>query len=79
MKRILIVGMGCSKCETLAKNAEQAANELGLEYEIETITDLKVIKQFGLFMMTPALCVDGQIMATQKSLSVDEIKRMLIQ
>jgi len=77
MKKILIVGMGCSKCAALAKNVEQAAKELGLECQIEKISDLITIKQLGLFMMTPAICVNEKIMAMQKAPSVDEIKKML--
>ena len=77
MKKILVVGMGCSKCAALAKNAEQAVKELGLEYRIEKISDLNTIKQLGLFMMTPALCVNGRIKTIQNVSSVDEIKRML--
>ena len=39
MKRIKILGTGCPKCRRLAENAEAAAGQLGVEYEIEKVTD----------------------------------------
>jgi len=34
MKKIEILGTGCPKCKQLSANAEQAATELGIEYEL---------------------------------------------
>jgi len=76
MKKIQILGTGCPKCKKLAENAEAAARELEIEFEIEKITDINEIMKFGV-MMTPALAVDGQVEAVGKVLSPDEIKKML--
>ena len=76
MKKIQILGTGCPKCKKLAENAEAAARELKIEFEIEKITDINEIMKFGV-MMTPALAVDGQVKAVGKVLSPDEIKKML--
>ena len=78
MKKIQILGMGCPKCKTLAKNAEQAAKELGLEYEINKTMDIREIMRFGVVMMTPALVVDGIVRLVRKVASVDEIKKLLV-
>lgn len=78
MKKIQIFGMGCPKCKTLSKNAEQAARELGLEYEIIKTIDINEITRFGVTMMTPALAVDGIIKLVRKVASVDEIKKLLV-
>jgi small redox-active disulfide protein 2 len=56
--------------------AEKAAQSLGLQYEIEKVTDLNRIMSFGV-MMTPALVVDGKVKVSGKVPSVDEIKAML--
>ena len=40
MKKIQILGTGCPKCKKLAENAEAAAKELGIEYELEKM-DIK--------------------------------------
>ena len=76
MKKIQVLGAGCPKCKKLAENAEAAAKELGIEYELEKVTDINDIMKFGV-MMTPALAVDGQVKIIGKVLSPDEIKGML--
>jgi small redox-active disulfide protein 2 len=74
--KIQILGTGCPKCKKLAENAEAAAKELGLSFELEKITDINQIMKFGV-MMTPALAVDGTVKVVGKLSSVDEIKTML--
>jgi len=76
MKKLQILGTGCSKCKNLALNAEAAAKELGIEYEIEKVTGINEIMKFGA-MMTPALAVDGEIKVVGKVPEVEEIKGML--
>ena len=76
MKKLQILGPGCPKCKMLAELTETAANNLGIEYEIEKVTDISEIMKFGV-MMTPALAVDGQVKAVGKVPSPDEIKKML--
>ena len=44
--KIQILGSGCAKCRTLTAVAEQAANDLGLEYEVEKITDVDALRGF---------------------------------
>ncbi len=74
--KIQILGTGCPKCKLLADNAEAAAEQLGVEYELEKVTDINDIMSFGV-MMTPALAVDGAIKVVGKAPSVDEIKTIL--
>ncbi len=75
MKKIQILGTGCPKCKKLAENAEAAAKELGIEFEIEKVTDINEIMKFGV-MVTPALAVDGEVKAVGKVLSPGEIKEL---
>jgi small redox-active disulfide protein 2 len=77
MKKIQILGTGCPKCKKLTENAEAAAKMLGIEYEIQKVTDINDIMKFGV-MLTPALVVDGQVKVVGKVLSPDEIKPMLM-
>ena len=76
MKTIQILGTGCAKCRKLAENAEAAAQQLHLEYELKKITDLNEIMQFGV-MMTPGLAVDGKVKSVGKLLSAAEIGALL--
>jgi small redox-active disulfide protein 2 len=77
VKQIKVLGPGCPRCEKLAAIAKAAADELGIEYELEKITDIKRFVQFGL-MMTPGLVVDGDLRVQGKVPSVDEMKTMLV-
>jgi small redox-active disulfide protein 2 len=74
--KLQILGTGCPKCNKLAKMTETAAKELGIDYELEKVTDITAIMQMGV-MMTPALAVDGQVKVTGKVPSADEIKTLL--
>ena len=76
MKKIEILGTGCPKCKQLAANAEQAATELGIEYELEKVTSINDIMKFGV-MLTPAIAVDGEVKASGKVVAVDQIKPWL--
>ncbi len=76
MKKIQILGTGCPKCKALAQNAEIAAKELGIEHQIEKITEITEIMKFGV-MMTPALAVDGKVKIVGKVSSPQEIKNLL--
>ena len=76
MRKLQILGTGCPKCRQLAANAEAAAKALGIEYEIEKVTDINEIMKFGV-MMTPALAVDGQVKVVGKVPEPDAIRGML--
>ena len=76
MKDVKVLGPGCPKCEELLQRTRQAADELGLECTIEKVADIIEITSYGV-MMTPALVVDGHVMATGKVPSVDDLKDML--
>lgn len=76
MKHIKVLGPGCPKCRKLAENAQAAVDGLGLDCEIEKVTDLAEIMKHGV-MLTPGLVVDGDVKSSGKVLDVDAIKRVL--
>lgn len=76
MKKIHILGTGCTKCDTLMKVTQNAADQLGLEYELEKVTDMMRFADFGV-MITPALVVDGEVKVTGKVPSHEEMKTLL--
>ncbi|MDP3541661.1 MAG: thioredoxin family protein [Elusimicrobiota bacterium] len=76
MKKIQILGTGCAKCVKLYAAAEGAAKELGLEYEMEKITDLDKITEMGV-MMTPALAINGAVKTSGKIPSPEELEALL--
>ena len=76
MKKIAILGTGCPKCRKLEEETRKAADEIGLECQIEKVEDIQQIMAHGV-MMTPALVVDGQVKVTGKVPSREEIKKHL--
>jgi small redox-active disulfide protein 2 len=74
--KIQILGTGCAKCEKLAKNAQEAAKELGRPIEVEKVSDINEIMKYGV-MLTPALAVDGEVKVVGKVPSVKDIKAIL--
>lgn len=76
MRKIQILGTGCPKCRTLTENAVAAADKLGIDYNVEKVTEIDRIMGFGV-MMTPALVVDGEVKVSGRVPSSEEIETML--
>jgi small redox-active disulfide protein 2 len=76
MKKIEILGTGCPKCTKMAQNAEEAAKFSGIEYQLNKVTDIMDITNYGV-MTTPALVIDGEIKVVGKVPSVEEIKKLI--
>lgn len=77
MRKLQILGTGCARCANLAAATEQAAKNLGLDYEMEKVTDLNRIMSFGV-MVTPVLVVDGKVKAAGRVPCVEEIQKLLV-
>lgn len=74
--KIQVLGTGCPKCKKLAEAVELAIKELGLDYDIEKITNINQIMAFGV-MITPALVVNGKVVSSGKIPTTDAIKEFL--
>ena len=76
MKKLQILGTGCPKCIKLAEVTREAATQLGIEFELEKVTDIKQIVAFGV-MMTPALAVDGRVVVSGRVPTVAEVTSLI--
>lgn len=74
--RIEVLGVGCAKCSKLEENVRQAVQELGLDAEIDHITDLTEIAKRGV-LITPGLVIEGKPMSAGKVLSVEKLKELI--
>jgi len=74
--KIQILGTGCPKCKQLEANAREAVTKMGVEADIEKITDIDQIMELGV-MMTPGLVIDGEVRSVGKVLTVDQIAAQL--
>ena len=60
MKNIKVLGSGCRNCEITANVIAQAAKDVGVEVEIEKVTDIAEIMAYGV-MSTPGVVVDDKV------------------
>jgi len=78
--KLEVLGSGCPRCHTLEKNAKEAVKQLGIEAEVEHITNLQHSiqrMQEVRAMSTPALVVDGKLVLQGKVPSVPELVQTL--
>lgn len=73
---VKILGQGCADCGKLCENAKIAVENLGVEAEVQYITDLKKIVSYGV-MQIPALVVDDKVVSVGKVLKPKEIEKLL--
>ena len=76
MRLLQVLGTGCAKCQKLTQQAEAAAKSLGIEYQLEKITQIDRIMAFGV-MTTPALVVDGEVKVAGRVPDLEQLKAML--
>ncbi|NLJ04999.1 MAG: thioredoxin family protein [Exilispira sp.] len=70
--KIQILGKGCINCKKLEENVRIALKQIGLNEEVEKVTDVDKIVEMGV-LMTPALVIYGKIESTGKVLSQKQI------
>ena len=74
--KIEVLGPGCRNCESLEKATKEALGNLGVEENVDKITDYGEIAAYGV-MSTPALAIDGEVVSIGRVPSVDEITELL--
>ena len=60
MKHFKVLGSGCRNCETTANLIKNAAEQAGVEVELEKVTDIAEIMSYGV-MSTPGVVLDGKV------------------
>ena len=78
MPKIQILGTGCARCKQLTANAEKAVQDLGLQAEIEKVTEIKEILKFQI-LMTPGLAINGKVKSAGRVPAPEEIREMLLE
>ena len=74
--KIQILGSGCAKCKLLEENAREAVAELGIQADVEKITDIATIAGMGV-MTTPALAIDSVVKSMGRVLTKDQVAALL--
>lgn len=74
--RIQVLGPGCKNCHRLEQNTVTALDQLGLDAQIENVTDYAEIAAHGV-MKTPALVIDDNVVLSGKVATPAEIADLL--
>ena len=74
--KIKVLGPGCKNCGPLEQRTRQALDGLGLDAEIEKVTDYGEIAGYGV-LKTPGLVVDEQVVVSGKVPSARAIADLL--
>jgi small redox-active disulfide protein 2 len=73
---VKVLGSGCRNCVILTDNVKLALKGMGIEAEVQKVTDIQQIISYGV-MSTPALVVDEKVVSFGKVLRPNEIIRIL--
>ena len=73
---IKVLGGGCCKCENLLEATKEAVAQKGIDAEIEYITDMGKIMEYGI-MSTPALMIDNKVVSMGRVLKAKDVKKYL--
>ena len=73
---VKVLGAGCQTCHKQYENAQEAVNSLGLDAEVEYITDLAKVMEYGV-MSVPAVVVNDKVVSMGKVLKVSEVEDLL--
>lgn len=73
---IKVLGRGCPRCNTLLDSVQTSVKSLGLVSEIEHVTDLKKIMEYGTMSM-PALVINDQVVSRGAVLKPAKVEKLL--
>ena len=73
---IKVLGAGCKSCHEQYENAKKAVKAMGLSVEVEYITDMQRVMEYGVMSM-PALVVNEKVVSQGKVLKAADVERLL--
>lgn len=75
IKNIKVLGAGCASCHKQYENAKKAVSNLGLNVEVEYITDMEKVMTYGVMSM-PAIVINDKVVSMGKVLKVPEVENL---
>ena len=73
---IKVLGAGCKSCHEQYENAQAAVKAMGLSLEVEYITDMERVMEYGVMAM-PAIMVNNQVVSMGKVLKASDVEKLL--
>ena len=75
---VKVLGAGCKTCHKQFENAKQAVKAMGLSVEVEYITDMQKVMEYGVMSM-PAIVVNEKVVSMGKVLKSADVEKLLRQ
>lgn len=72
---IKVLGAGCKSCHEQYENAKAAVKAMGLNVEVEYITDMEKVMGYGVMSM-PAIVVNEQVVSMGKVLKTADVEKL---
>ena len=76
IENVKVLGLGCATCHKQLENAQKAVKNLGLDLEVEYVTDLEKITAYGVMAM-PGLVVNDKAVSAGKLLSESDVENLI--
>lgn len=73
---VKVLGAGCKSCHEQYENAKKAVKAMGLNIEVEYITDMPKIMEYGVMSM-PAIVVNDKVVSQGKVLKAADVEKLL--
>lgn len=73
---VKVLGAGCRACHEQYENAKTAVKALGLDVEVEYITDMEKVMGYGVMSM-PAIVVNERVVSMGKVLKAADVEKLL--
>ena len=73
---VKVLGAGCKSCHEQYENAKAAVKALGLDLEVEYITDMEKIMGYGVISV-PAIVVNEKVVSVGKVLKTADVEKLL--
>ena len=73
---IKILGAGCKSCHEQYENEKAAVKAMGLDLEVEYITDMEKVMAYGVMSM-PAIVVNEKVVSMGKVLKAADVEKLL--
>lgn len=73
---VKVLGAGCKSCHEQYENAKKAVETMGLDVEVEYITDMPKVMEYGVMSM-PAIVVNDKVVSQGKVLKAAEVQKLL--
>ena len=76
ISNIRVLCAGCKSCHEQYENAMAAVKAMGLNLEVEYITDMERVMEYGVMSM-PAIVVNDKVVSMGKVLKAADVEKLL--